>query len=93
MYKDDWDNGKRKEYVKYSPKGKPNYAIRGGNNRLSIPIVQLTKDGEFVKLWESGGSIRREMNFNNSAICICCKNPNLTRYGYKWMYAKDYYVP
>ena len=41
--------------------------------RLSIPIIQLTKDGEFVKEWPSAQEVYRRLGISPSYICHCLK--------------------
>jgi hypothetical protein len=48
-------------------------APRGKDSNCSIPINQYTKDGTFVKQWESINTLKREMGFNSFGIIGCCK--------------------
>ena len=65
-----------------------NYGTR--NERIgktnSIPILQFDLDGEFVKKWDSIMQVERELGFDNSGICMCCKGKRKSAYGYKWRY-------
>lgn len=56
----------------------------------SIPILQFTKEMELVRKWESAMDVERELGFNQSSICSCCKGKYKSAYGYKWGYEKDY---
>lgn len=56
----------------------------------SIPILQFSKTGEFIRKWESGTQIEKELGFYNSNICMCCKGKIKTAYRYVWGYEKDY---
>ena len=56
----------------------------------SIPILQFSKTGDFIKKWDSGTQIERELGFDNGNICSCCKEKLKLAYGYKWGYEKDY---
>lgn len=64
----------------------------GKNNPYSKPILQFTKEGEFIRKWDCSMDIQRELGFNNSNITACCKGKKhfLSAYGYKWGYADDY---
>lgn len=64
-------------------------APRGKDSNCSIAINQYTKDGIFVKRWDSINTLKREMNFNSMGIIGCCKKKKRyqTAYGYKWEYA------
>lgn len=90
MYKEDWDKGERKKYVKYSTKGIPNLNLRGDKNNRSKKIVQLDKDGSFVRVWNCISDVKRECGYEPSAICLACKDYSKTRYGFRWMYKDEY---
>lgn len=62
---------------------------RMGNARKKA-IVQLSKDGEFIKRWDSGTDVKRELGINNSNIVACMNGRQKTAGGYKWMYESDY---
>lgn len=57
---------------------------------LSIKIVQLTLEGEFIKVWQGSREAEKLRGFNNSTIIKCCKGELLQHHGYKWMYYEDY---
>jgi hypothetical protein len=54
----------------------------------SKQVVQLSLNGEFIKLWGSINEVKRILNYNSVGIINCCKNkPRYnTAYGYKWKY-------
>ena len=56
----------------------------------SIPIVQLTKDGVFVKKWPAAAEVERELGTNHSSIIRCCKGKLNVAGGFRWVYATDY---
>ena len=60
-------------------RGKPNYKNRK-------PILQYTKQGEFVKEWESAITASIELNINYSSIHQCCCNRIKSSGGYIWRY-------
>lgn len=60
------------------------------NERISTPILQFTKDSEFVRRWYCSMDIERELGFKQSNICMCCKGKIKTAYGFVWGYADDY---
>lgn len=62
-----------------------NYGTR--TERTQKPILQFTKNGEFIRKWESGTQIERELGFHQSHISSCCKGKIKTSYGFVWMYA------
>ena len=55
------------------------------------PILQFTKDGEFVREWKNFISIKEELGFNHTNICAVCKNkPKCkTAYGFIWKYKEE----
>lgn len=54
---------------------------------LSKPILQFTKDGEFIRRWDNAREVERELGIKNSNIPKCCKGKYKTVGGYKWCYA------
>ena len=67
----------------------PNYGNRGFLNPNSIPIVQLTLDGELVKVYGSTMEAKRN-GFDSSAILKCIKGIYKQHKGYKWMRLANY---
>ena len=57
---------------------------------LKKPIVQFTKDGEFVKKWDGAVDVEREMAIPRQGIYNCCNGKQQTSGGYKWCYALKY---
>lgn len=56
---------------------------------MGIPIVQLTVNGDVVKIWKSA-AIASDFGYSRSCINSCLKGRNKTHKGFKWMYLKDY---
>lgn len=52
----------------------------------SIPILQFTKQGEFIKKWDSAMQIERELEIYQSSITMCCKGKYKSAGGYIWHY-------
>ena len=50
----------------------------------SIPILQFTKDGEFIRKWDSATTIKNELGFDNSFISKCCRGERKLSYGFIW---------
>lgn len=63
-------------------------SIKGKDNKQSIPVLQLSKDGLLIKEWGSIKQIKREAGLNTYGIIGCCKNKvkYKTAYGFKWQY-------
>lgn len=55
-----------------------------------IPIVQFTKNGEFVMEFESALDGANFTGCLPTAITTCCKGKRKTANGYVWMYKSDY---
>ncbi len=62
--------------------------IKEGTSHSWRPVLQFTKDGEFIKEWPNFASIRDELGFAHTNICACCQNrPKYkTAYGFIWKY-------
>ena len=54
--------------------------------KRSIPILQLTKDGEFIKEWPSAYEAQRQLGILQSNICDCLKGRNKSAGGFVWRY-------
>lgn len=59
----------------------------GKEHHRSIPIIQLTMNGDFVREWES---IRMARGVYKGHIGDCCTGKRQSAGGFKWMYKKDY---
>ena len=64
--------------------GKKNGAING--KKCSRPILQLTKDGEFIKEWPSISDAYRRLGIPPSNICFCLKGYRKYAGGFVWRY-------
>ena len=52
----------------------------------SKPFLQFTKDGQFVREWDSLSAYERELGRNKRHIGRCLKGEVETAYGYVWKY-------
>lgn len=68
-------------------KEKNRLAHIGRQNHMK-PVIQYTKDGEFVKEWKSITDVLNHYNINNKSgnISQCCNGKAKTAYGYIWKY-------
>ena len=73
-----------KENIHHSFKVGLSKGRRDAQNTSSKKIRQYSLDGIFVKEWESGMQIQRELGFNNSAVSACCLRKTKQAYGYIW---------
>lgn len=67
-----------------------NYGTRNNktSKALSIPILQFTKNGKFIRKWDSMIEVEKDLGFYHGHISKCCKCKYKTAYGFAWMYAK-----
>lgn len=81
MYKDEYD--KRKDSTS------SNISLKIKAKKKAI--VQLTKDGVFVKEWKSATEASKHLNqADSSAIQSTLKGKSRTSGGFKWMYKEEY---
>ena len=57
----------------------------------SIPVIQMTKDGDFIKEWRSATDAAKALNGSRTSIVICLKGRIKTALGYKWRYTDERY--
>ena len=69
---------------------KPMLGKFGVDCPTSISIVQLSKDGQFIKKWGATREVERELGINHSNIALCCKGKRKSAGGFRWVYATDY---
>lgn len=50
------------------------------------PVLQYSKNGKFIKEFESAAIVEREFGFNANGIGLCCKNKFSTSNGFRWKY-------
>lgn len=53
------------------------------------PVMQFTKDGDFIKEYESVMEASRQTNIRNGHISRCCNGGSKTAGGYKWTFTKN----
>ena len=56
-------------------------------NNPSNPVLQFSKNGEFIAEYQSTMEAERHTGCNHSNICKCCKGKYKSTGGYVWMYA------
>ena len=57
--------------------------------RRSIPILQFTKSGEFMKEWPSAKEAERQLGILQSHICNCLKGYRKSAGGFVWRYTHE----
>lgn len=58
--------------------------------KTSKPVLQFSKNGDFIRKWDSASVAERDGNFNDTSIGNCCKGKFKTSGGYIWRYADEY---
>lgn len=54
------------------------------------PVLQLTKDGQLIKEWNTAAEIERETGMSRSNIKACCNGKLKTAYGFIWKRKNTY---
>jgi group I intron endonuclease len=54
--------------------------------KMKLPVLQYTLDGNFIKEWSSAADIERETDMLARSINRCAKGDRPSAYGYKWEY-------
>ena len=62
----------------------------GAEHHNSISIIQLSKDGQFIRKWSAAREVERELGINHRHIGQCCRGKLKSAGGFKWVYASDY---
>ena len=55
--------------------------------KQSVPIIQYTKDGQYVNTYDSAMEAGRQLGIAQGNISKVCRGQNKTAYGYIWKYA------
>ena len=56
------------------------------NEKISKPVLQYTKSGEFVRKWKSTQDGQRNLGYAGSSISRCCRGKLKSAYGFVWKY-------
>lgn len=62
--------------------------IRKRVEKLKKPIIQYTKEGVFVREWDSIKSASEELNIGDTLITKCCRHITKSAGGFIWEYKK-----
>jgi len=85
-----------KHYLKDSERNKKiSEKLKGRKNlwieeTLSKPIIQLDKNLNLIKEWESASKAAKSLNKPSSSISECCNKKRKSSYGYIWMFKEEY---
>lgn len=56
------------------------------NGKLSKPVLQFSKDGEFIRDWPSAREVERVLGFFQGGISMCCREECKSYKGFIWKY-------
>lgn len=62
----------------------PMYGVTGSKNKNSKKIVQYTKEGVFVKVWDCAADVERETGIAHNSIGRCCNGNLRSAGGFVW---------
>lgn len=57
--------------------------------KVSKPVLQFTKSGEFVKGWKSATDVERNLGYSQGNISACCLGKRKSANGFIWKYHFD----
>ena len=79
------------EWISHRENALHGTALERGHRKLRKKVIQLTKDGQLVKEYESLLAVRKETGWHIGNISKCAKgNPEYpSAYGYTWRFASD----
>ena len=63
------------------------FRMKGENHYRSIPVVQLSLDGRYIREWSCANEAMKELGGH---IYSVCRGHRRTAVGYKWKFKKDY---
>lgn len=63
------------------------YHVKGRPYSRTKSVVQLSKDGKVLRVWDNLISIKHENGFNEGHIGECCLGKRKSAYGFKWQFA------
>ena len=65
-----------------------NYGTRNHlvSMKLSKPVLQYTKSGEFVKEWKSMNDVQRNLGYYSQNISQCCTGKRKSANGFVWKF-------
>ena len=62
----------------------------GAEHPNSIPIIQLTLEGQFIRKWGAAREVECKLGIDHSRIIKCCKGKVKSAGGFRWMYYSDW---
>lgn len=91
FYKDSFNNELLIERKKEYEQALLHHKTQSSLNRLACrkKIIQYSKTGEFIKIWDSGGEAARSLNIHPPNISQCCRERLKSTGGFIWRYAES----
>lgn len=80
-----------KEQIRKYAQNRPSDVNEKISKSHMIPIVQLDKQENFIKQFDSAKTAQQETNIDAGHINDCCRKNRKSAGGYMWVYAKEYY--
>lgn len=84
------------EWATSSENQKYRFAVMGQKSHIfgrfgklhhnSKPIIQLDKNGDFIREWDSQSDVERALGIYQGSISASCKKPNNFAGGFKWKF-------
>ena len=59
----------------------------GKDHNSSKPVLQFSKDGQFIREWECGMQVERELGFDQGNLTKACRGQYKQAYGFIWKFA------
>ena len=63
--------------------------IKKMSEALKIPVVQYSKEGEFIKEWDSATDAAEELGISRSNISTACRGRQKSSGGFVWRYKEN----
>lgn len=79
-----------KKYLSYLSSHRSKELQEKINNAKKKPIIQLSKEKEYIQKFDSSTDAQAQLGINKSNIVTCLKGRQKTAGGYIWMYESDY---
>ena len=89
--KENSNNPLTKSHQSEAAKAKDNRCYkRGKEHPQSIPIIQLSNKGNFIREWDCRLSVEKELGIHSANIWKVLKGKRSHAGGYKWVYLSEY---
>ena len=76
------------KHLSEETKKKQSASMTGNHNSPTKPVLQFSKDGEFIAEYQSIREAERQTGCKSESVCRCCKGRLKTCGGFIWKYKK-----